>query len=169
MPDFRRRLTRAQQRQYDQSNAVASIPLQPTTRMLRAVELLDGSLKLGDRLRTQKLAQILCDDICVALKVPPVRVAVNGRRLSDRRGEVHGLYQSDGGTKRDLIQVWMITAKRGQVVASKTFLRTLLHEVCHHLDYQLLKLGDSFHTDGFFKRESSLVKQLWSADPPLAS
>ena len=57
----------------------------------------------------------------------------------------------------------MLTAKRGQVVAYKTFLRTLVHEMCHHLDYQLLKLGDSFHTDGFFKRESSLVNQLLAA------
>jgi len=57
----------------------------------------------------------------------------------------------------------MFTAKRGQVVAYKTFLRTLLHEMVHHLDYQLLDLDDSFHTDGFFQRESSLVRQLTSA------
>jgi hypothetical protein len=49
------------------------------------------------------------------------------------------------------------------VVAYKTFLRTLLHEMGHHLDYQRLGLGDSFHTDGFFKRESSLVAQLLKA------
>ena len=42
----------------------------------------------------------------------------------------------------------------------RTFLRTLLHELCHHLDYELLDLDDSFHTEGFFKRESSLFKQL---------
>jgi hypothetical protein len=47
-----------------------------------------------------------------------------------------------------------------RVVAFKTFLRTLLHEVCHHLDYTLLKLADSYHTQGFFKRESSLFYQL---------
>jgi hypothetical protein len=39
-------------------------------------------------------------------------------------------------------------------------LRTLLHELNHHLDYEVLKLEDSFHTEGFFKRESSLFKQL---------
>jgi hypothetical protein len=42
------------------------------------------------------------------------------------------------------------------VVAFRTFLRTLLHEVCHHLDYTYLRLPDSFHTQGFFQRESSL-------------
>ncbi len=49
------------------------------------------------------------------------------------------------------------------MVAFRTFVRTLLHELCHHLDYELLKLDDSFHTEGFFKRESSLFKQLVSA------
>ena len=57
----------------------------------------------------------------------------------------------------------MYTAKRGQVVAYRTFLRTLIHEMGHHLDYELLKLRDSFHTDGFFKRESSMVNQLLAA------
>jgi hypothetical protein len=46
------------------------------------------------------------------------------------------------------------------VVRFRTFLRTLLHEVLHHLDVTLLGLDDSFHTEGFFKRESSLVRQL---------
>lgn len=160
MASFRHRLTRAQQRQYDRSSAVGTIPLRRSPRMERAVELLEVALAEGDRVRTERLAQILCDEICRALGVPSVRLAVRGRRLHNRSGELHGLYQSDGGKRPDRIQVWMITAKRGQVVAFKTFLRTLLHEVCHHLDYQLLKLDDSFHTDGFFKRESSLVHQL---------
>ena len=42
----------------------------------------------------------------------------------------------------------------------RAFLRTLLHEVGHHLDYELLKLRESFHTEGFFRRESSLFRQL---------
>jgi len=50
--------------------------------------------------------------------------------------------------------------KRGQVVAYRTFLRTLLHELCHHLDYDLLRLRDSLHTQGFYQRESSLFHAL---------
>jgi len=46
------------------------------------------------------------------------------------------------------------------VVAFRTFLRTLLHEVGHHVDYTLLRLGDSFHTQGFYARESHLFHQL---------
>ena len=54
----------------------------------------------------------------------------------------------------------MRTAQRRQVVAFRTFLRTFVHEVCHHLDYELYELRESFHTQGFFQRESSLYRQL---------
>jgi hypothetical protein len=36
----------------------------------------------------------------------------------------------------------------------------------HHLDYDHLKLADSFHTEGFFKRESSLFYQLVPRETP---
>lgn len=52
------------------------------------------------------------------------------------------------------------------MVAFRTFLRTLLHEVCHHLDFALLGLAETFHTEGFFRRESSLVRQV---SPPPSS
>ena len=56
--------------------------------------------------------------------------------------------------------VWMRTAAYERPVAHRTFVRTLSHELGHHLDYELLGLEDSFHTKGFFQRESSLVRTL---------
>jgi hypothetical protein len=56
----------------------------------------------------------------------------------------------------------MRTAKQRRVVAFRTYLRTLLHEVGHHIDYTKLKLRDSFHTEGFYKRESSLANGLFA-------
>lgn len=38
--------------------------------------------------------------------------------------------------------------------------RARLPEMCHHMDYELLRLPDSFHTDGFYRRGSSLLRQL---------
>ena len=58
------------------------------------------------------------------------------------------------------MSVWMRTAQRKQVVRYRTFLRTLVHELCHHLDYELLKLPETFHTEGFYARESALVRDL---------
>ena len=74
-------------------------------------------------------------------------------------GELHGLYTVERG-KPPKIQLWMRTAKQKRVVAFRTYMRTLLHEVGHHVDYALLRLADSFHTEGFYKRESSLFYQL---------
>jgi NAD(P)-dependent dehydrogenase (short-subunit alcohol dehydrogenase family) len=53
-----------------------------------------------------------------------------------------------------------------QVVAFRTFLRTLLHELGHHLDYELFELEETFHTEGFYKRESSLFNQLVDKEKP---
>ncbi|MGH2399938.1 MAG: hypothetical protein ACRDF6_08835, partial [bacterium] len=72
---------------------------------------------------------------------------------------LHGLYTAERG-KIPRIQLWMRTAKQKRVVAFRTYLRTMLHEVGHHIDYALLRLPDSFHTEGFYKRESSLFHQL---------
>ena len=47
-----------------------------------------------------------------------------------------------------------------QVVKFRTFLRTLVHEVCHHLDYEHFNLAESFHTEGFYARESALMREL---------
>ena len=49
---------------------------------------------------------------------------------------------------------------RARVVAFRTFVRTLLHELMHHVDLEGLRLPTSFHTEGFFKRESSVFHQL---------
>jgi hypothetical protein len=94
------------------------------------------------------------------LKVSPLRAEVLAVRPSKNWGELHGLYTPAEHGRPARATVWMRTAQRRQVVAFRTFLRTLLHEVCHHLDYDLLRLPDSFHTEGFYKRESSLLKQI---------
>ncbi len=60
----------------------------------------------------------------------------------------------------------MRTAAREDVVSFRTFLRTLVHELGHHLDVVLLELAESFHTHGFFRRESSLVRQLLGEGRP---
>jgi len=55
-----------------------------------------------------------------------------------------------------LIRVWMRTAVRKQVTSFGTFLSTLCHEFCHHLDYQQLRFCDSWHTRGFYERAAAL-------------
>ena len=95
---------------------------------------------------------------------------VLAQRPADDYGELHGLYEPEDGKTRARITVWMRTARRRQVVAFKSFLRTVCHEICHHLDYELFALEETFHTEGFYRRESALANALLASEaaaPPL--
>jgi hypothetical protein len=160
------RLSRRDKAIYDRSDAVASIVLPQAEAMRPLVGILREGLARDDRRVVEAAAQTLGRAITESLQVTPVEVAVLAVRPRLRAaGELHGLYTSDEG-KPPRIRVWMRTVQLKRVVAFKTFLRTLLHEVCHHLDYTHLGLADSFHTRGFFQRESSLFYQLVPRETP---
>jgi hypothetical protein len=55
-----------------------------------------------------------------------------------------------------LIRVWMRTAVRKEITSFGTFLSTLCHEFCHHLDIQKFGFADSWHTRGFYERAAAL-------------
>ncbi len=159
--NWRAKLTPFQQRIFDRSTAVTTIEFDPTPQLRSAVKALPAALMAEEQTRVAALSQTIVNHICWRLNVRPVQVRVHGTRPSNRRGELHGLYtQYDGGSRNDSIQVWMRTAKRKQTVAFRTFLRTLLHEICHHLDYTHFHFRESYHTEGFFQRESSLFRLL---------
>ena len=150
------RQSAAQRRLWERSNAVTAIRVPPSPRLSVLAMQLAATLAIGDRGRVQAASQALLDAYCVVLRVPHLHVDVEGARPTNGYGELHGLYRPGNGRARDRVQVWMHTARRGQVVAFKTFLRTLLHELGHHLDYEYLKLPGSVHTEGFYRRENSL-------------
>ena len=148
-----------QRRIYDQSDAVSHIVIPAPHRLYPAINNLKNALATGDKFKTQAAAQTLINNLCYVLKVPAVYVKVMDRRPSRYGGEMHGLYNAQEG-RRSMITIWMRTAKRKDVVAFRSFLRTMIHEFLHHLDYTFLRLKDSLHTEGFFRRESSIVKTL---------
>ena len=55
-----------------------------------------------------------------------------------------------------MIRVWMRTAVRKEVTSFGTFVSTLCHEFCHHLDFQKFGFPDSWHTRGFYERAAAL-------------
>jgi hypothetical protein len=134
----------------------------------------------------QRASQTLINEVCRLLLVRPVRLEVRSVRPHNSRGELHGLFYpraparatsvsvnarftvkaSAAPAGEPLIVLWMRTAQRHDVVKPRTFIRTLLHELGHYLDYALLKLDDSYHSGGFYQRESFLVRTLCPADAP---
>ena len=157
------RLPRSAQAVYRQSDAVVEIPLRAGRELWPVVGELRQALLADDRARVEAACTGLGLGLTRMLAVEPVRISVLAVRPTLRASELHGLYTSEPG-RVPRIQVWMRTAQQKRVVAFRTFLRTLLHELVHHLDYTHLKLADSFHTEGFFKRESSLFKQIVPPD-----
>ena len=151
------KLSPARRRIYRKSDSIESLGIPPGLSLGGAIAAVAEGLRLEHRLDTQSACQRLINALMEAYRVPAVRVKVLLRRPADDYGELHGLYEPEEDGTRACISVWMRTAQRKQVVAFKTFLRTLIHEVCHHLDYELFALEETFHTEGFYKRESTLV------------
>jgi hypothetical protein len=83
-----------------------------------------------------------------------VRVlAARPLRVSERSAtELFGDYDPE----TMLIRVWMRTAVRKEITSFGTFLSTLCHEFCHHLDYKKFGFADSWHTRGFYERAAVL-------------
>ena len=155
------RLTRRQQAIYLQSDAVTAMALSRPEALRPLVADLERALETGERRPTESATQTLATALARSLDLPPVRVSVLAARPHAGWGELHGLYESTGRRGEvPLITLWMRTARQKRVVAFRTFLRTLLHEIGHHVDYTRLRLGDSFHTQGFYQRESHLFHQL---------
>ncbi len=153
------RLPRRQQAIYRASDGVDRVDLPDAAPLAARVPALRTALAAGDRAQVRAAAQALTDGIARALGVSRPRIAVLAVRPAQAGSELHGLYERAPGAPA-VIRVWMRTARERRVVAFRTFLRTLLHELCHHLDYEHLRLADSLHTPGFFRRESSLFRQL---------
>ena len=171
LPPYFYRLSARAQRTYLKGNSIERFELVASARAFALTDDLMRTLDFGAPSMVERAAQSLLDEVCRLVGVRGVRVEVRGVRPRNARGELHGIFYPRGPGRtptaaragpgnEPLIALWMRTAQRHDVVKPKTFLRTLMHELGHYLDYSLLSLDDSFHNTGFFKRESFLVRTL---------
>jgi len=164
-PSWYHRLSSARRRIARASDRAPRLQYVPTPDVAAAVSGLRVALLAGRAAPVARCCQEIARGVCRHFAVVPVRVTVLRRRPANHDGELHGLYEgAEHDGEHDRIRLWMLTAKRGQVVAFRTFLRTLVHEICHHLDFTTLGLVESLHTVGFLRRESSLFAVLTEAD-----
>ena len=159
-------LSAQSRRTYRKSDAITRIEVPDIPALVDLANSVDPLLAAADRPGVEGACQALVDGLNARLATPPIQVRVLERRPRNAGGELQGLYEPDevtGGAAR--ITVWMRTARKEQVVRFRTFLRTLVHEACHHFDYELYKLPETFHTQGFYTRESTLLKELLGEKP----
>jgi hypothetical protein len=116
-----------------------------------------------------KHGQALLDCLDRAAGLPECRLTVADRpqqhRTRDGRLQLktYGYYRvtlDRGGASRGTIRIYNLTAIRRQVLSSKVFLETLLHEWVHHYDFTGLMLDRSPHTSGFFARIRAVAETL---------
>ena len=158
-------LSPARQRIYRKSDAIRRIEVPDLPALVPLAAAIELPLAHGDRAAVQKSCQALVSALVAQLALPPVKVRVLARRPSNSYGELHGLYEPReleeyAKGERAVVTVWMRTAQKEQIVKFRTFLRTVVHEMAHHLDYELYKLPETFHTEGFYARESALMREL---------
>jgi hypothetical protein len=117
----------------------------------------------------RRLGQLLLGELCAGAGVGPVELVVadrpqvhqhDGRRLQSRTYGYYRCWFEEGEVSRARIRIYHRTAVRGQVVAAKVFLNTLLHEWVHHFDFTALRLARSPHTAGFYSRLRALAEAL---------
>jgi hypothetical protein len=159
------RLTPAQQATYRKSDSVPVIPIPDAPALAHLVVDLEVALGSAKRARVAAATSALSNALLDQLGAPVVKIHVREVRPQIEGGELHGLYTFATEKKAPKLEVWMRTAAQAKTVKFRTYLRTFLHEIVHHLDVTLLELDDSFHTEGFFRRESSLVRQLLGIPP----
>jgi len=157
---YYRRLSARQKKTYRNSDSVTSVPLPDAPALHPQVLALTAELAACRQQQIATACAGIATGVTGQLRIGPVRVKVLAARPHNDYGELHGLYEPGQGGARPVITLWMRTARQKRVVAFRSFLRTLLHELCHHIDYEMLELPDSFHTKGFYQRESSLFHQL---------
>jgi len=80
----------------------------------------------------------------------PIRVWESGRVQSELFG--------DYNIETAVIRVWMRTAVQKRPTSYGTFLSTLCHEFCHHLDLKQYGFHGSPHTRGFYERSAVLYQ-----------
>jgi hypothetical protein len=160
LPAFFYRLPQHAQRCYLESDSITRYEFVPDAAASQSVGALTRVLAKGNATDTENAARRTAAEMCRVAGVPTVPVDVREVRPKNARGELHGLFYPADPRKRTPpnVVLWMRTAERRDVVKPRTFVRTLMHELVHYFDYSVLKLEDSFHTRGFFARESYLVR-----------
>lgn len=154
------RLTPARRRIYDLSDAILTLPLPDGADLTAHAAAITDALETEREAPVQKACATLLDALVKIFAVPSLKVRVFAVRPNGDWGELHGLYLPAEAGAHACVQVWMRTVRHRRMVAPRTFLRTLLHEFCHHLDYEYFGLEETFHTAGFYQRESHLLNQI---------
>ena len=148
-------------RNYKKSNKIEQVHFEPSD---QACEICAEILKSSEVDHRQRLSVDLMDELCDLAQIDIVNIKISNAKQYHRKSKGRVSMRQYGYYRPSSCYIYITnhTAVRGQPLAPKTFLNTLLHEWMHH--YDTCKLGlNSIHTKGFYLRLQSLEKQLRSS------
>jgi hypothetical protein len=143
--------------EYLRSDALCSLALPPDDLFRTPAKCIEEALSTEQSARVRKACLEFATVAANFYRVsrPQVRVLA-ARPLRVREDgwgtELFGDYQP----QKKLIRIWMRTAVQKRVTSFGTFLSTLCHEFCHHLDCERFGFRDTPHTRGFYERTATL-------------
>jgi hypothetical protein len=151
--------------EYFRSDGMSTFALPEPEPARTHVRQLQQALAAENRAQVQKAANAVASILASTFQIPlsPVKVlGVRPREVTET--SVYELF-GDYDTETLRIRLWMRTAVLQKPSAFGTFLSTLCHELCHHLDLVHLELPNTYHTRGFYERAGLLYHHL--RDTPL--
>ena len=143
---------------YERSNSIRTVEIRVQGDMAIAAQRVLIAKETAQR---QRCGDILLDILADAAAIDIVTLKVSEARQYHKKAGGRTVFKQYGyyRPKSKYIYITNRTAVRGQILASKTFLDTLLHEWVHHYDSVKLKLN-SIHTSGFYARIADIKTKL---------
>ena len=139
-----------------ESDRIKTLDLPQDGRLITITKSIDSAMTSDASADVRRACAEFLAVVSEFYEVPPCGVRVLAARpLRVREHWTRELF-GDYSPETMLIRVWMRTAVRKDITSSGTFLSTLCHEFCHHLDFQKFGFRDSWHTRGFYERAAAL-------------
>ena len=146
----------------DRGNA---LPVPSDERLQASAGCIEAAMKGGMTADVQRACMEFLRNASDFYSVPECGVRVLAARpLRVRERSVTELF-GDYHPDTLVIRVWKRTAVRKEITSFGTFLSTLCHEFCHHLDFHRFGFRDSWHTRGFYERTAVLYHHARGTPP----
>jgi len=141
---------------FTESDRFKTIPLPHDGRLINIASAIEVAMKAEDTNDVRQVCDAFLGTAADFYQVPQCSIRVLAAR--PLRVREHSSTELFGDYHPDTMQirVWMRTAIRKDITSFGTFLSTLCHEFCHHLDFLKFGFGDSWHTRGFYERTAAL-------------
>jgi hypothetical protein len=156
---------KAQLARFNESDRIATLPLPPHAAWLVPAQSIEAGMKTGNAQKVRGGCEQFLELLSRFYQVSPCGIRVLASRPLRIRENWSSELFGDYHPSAMAIRVWMRTAVKKDITSFGTFLSTLCHEYCHHLDFQHFKFADSWHTRGFYERAAALYHHARGTPP----